>query len=93
MSSDVDNSQAVRDAERAANDLAEALRVGATLVELDQLMTAKANADDRVASLRRRVEPLSGNNKSRQASADLLERRQRRRAEAQAKTGEQNRPT
>jgi hypothetical protein len=91
MGGDVENSQAVRDAERAAVDLALALRGGATLGEVAELTTAKANADERVASLRRRVEPAPG--KSRQVPADVVERRQRRRDALRAGMDEQNRPT
>jgi hypothetical protein len=77
MSGDIGNSQAARDAERAAGDLAKALRAGATLGELAELTTTKGNADERLAALRRRVGATESN--SRQTSADMLERRQRRR--------------
>jgi hypothetical protein len=89
MSGDVENSQAVRDAERAAADLAQSLRAGATSSEIAELTTAKANADERVDTLRRRVEPPHG--KSQQASADLLERRQRQRGAMRAEMNDENR--
>jgi hypothetical protein len=92
MSGDVENSQAVQDAERAAADLAQALRAGATASDVAELTTAQANADERVAVLRRRVEPLQGT--TRQASADMLERRRQRRRDAvRAEMDDQNRPT
>lgn len=90
VSGDVENSQAVRDAERADADLVRALRAGATLTDVAELTAAKAKADERVAVLRRRVEPLQGS--SRQAAVEMLERRQRRR-EARAEMDAQNRPT
>jgi uncharacterized membrane protein len=90
VSGDVENSQAVRDAERAAADLERALRAGAPMSEVAELVAAKANADERVAMLRYRIEPLQRT--SRQAQVDMLERRRRRR-DARAETDEQNRPT
>ncbi|HEY3925065.1 MAG TPA: hypothetical protein VGL75_10935 [Acidothermaceae bacterium] len=82
MSSNLEDSQALRDAQRAAGDLARALRIGATLTDLDELITAKAKADERVRSLRRRTEPVEpqrAGHGPRWSAADLLERRQRRR--------------
>jgi hypothetical protein len=96
MSGDVQNSQAVRDAERAATDLAQALQVGATLAELDELLTAKADAEERVASLRRRTEltqPKPTTHGPRRSAADLLERRQRRRGASSAETHDEDAST
>lgn len=56
MSGDVDNSQAVRDAERAAVDLLRAIKASASASELSELERVKAKADERVAALRRRKE-------------------------------------
>lgn len=58
MSSDLDNSQAVRDAKRAAADLLRAERAGAPYGERAELWAVKVRADDRVESLRRRIEPM-----------------------------------
>ena len=87
---DVEDSQAVRDSVRAGADLERALRAGATLSEIAELTTAKANADERVATLRRRVARPQAT--SQQTSADVLQRRVRRRA-VRAETDEQNPPT
>jgi hypothetical protein len=57
MSDALDNSQAVRDAARAAIDLLRAENAGAPYGELTELWAVKARADERVASLRRRIEP------------------------------------
>ncbi len=58
MSSDLDNSQAVRDAKRAAADLLRAETAAAPYGELAELWAVKVRADDRVESLRRRIEPM-----------------------------------
>jgi hypothetical protein len=92
MGGNIDDSQALRDAQRAAADLARALRIGATLVELDELIIVKANADERVASLRRRTEPAEPQQTTygpRWSAADLLERRQRRRGVSSAETNDE----
>ncbi|HEY3926415.1 MAG TPA: hypothetical protein VGL75_17775 [Acidothermaceae bacterium] len=58
MSGDVENSQAARDAERAAGDLARALRAGAPGAELAELAAVKVRADERLDALRHRIEPV-----------------------------------
>ena len=73
MSGDLDNSQAVRDAQRADADLQRAMRAGATSDELRALEAVKASAEERVVMLRRRIEPVPP-----------PDRRQRRRAEVRA---------
>jgi hypothetical protein len=57
MSGDVNNSQAVRDAERASADLLQALNNGASSSDVAELMSVKVKADERVVALRRRIEP------------------------------------
>lgn len=56
VSGDVQNSQAARDAERAAADLLRALTIGAPSSEIAELMSVKVKADERVAVLRFRLE-------------------------------------
>lgn len=85
MSGEVENSQAVRDAERAAADLLRALNAGAPLGDVNQLETVKAKADERVAVLRRRVEPPQRQHRKHQRRRAAVARR--------AEPNEQNRPT
>ncbi len=61
----LENCQAVRDAARAATDLLRAENAGALNRELAELSSVKARADERVATLRRRIQPL-------QASARIV---------------------
>jgi len=58
MSDVLDNSQAVHDAKRAAADLLRAERVGAPYGELAELWAVKVRADERVETLRRRIQPM-----------------------------------
>jgi hypothetical protein len=58
MSDVLDKSQAVRDAARAATDLLRAENAGARYGELAELWAVKARADERVATLRRRIQPV-----------------------------------
>ncbi len=57
MSDVLENSQAVRDAARAAADLLRAERAAAPYAELAELWAVKVRADERVMMLRRRIEP------------------------------------
>jgi hypothetical protein len=91
LMSDIENSQTVRDAERAAADLAKAVHVGAALREVAELTSARASADARVESLLHRDEP-SGYQR-RQSADDRFERRQRRRKAVRAEMDEQDRST
>ncbi|HZV24647.1 MAG TPA: hypothetical protein VFG00_00020 [Acidothermaceae bacterium] len=65
MSGDLDSSQAVRDAKRAAADLLRAERAAAPYGDLAELWAVKVRADDRVESLRRRIEPMQAPARSR----------------------------
>ena len=58
MSDVLENSQAARDAARAATDLLRAENAGAPYGELAELWAVKARADERVATLRRRIQPM-----------------------------------
>jgi hypothetical protein len=58
MSDVLENSQAVRDAARAAADLLRAENAGAPYAERAELWAVKARADERVTALRRRIEPM-----------------------------------
>ena len=83
MGGNVDSSQAVRDAERAAADLVRAMNAGAPLGEVAELETVKAKADERGAVLRRRIRPPEPQPR----------KQKRRRGPVHAESNAQDRPT
>ena len=65
MSDVLDSSQAVRDAARAATDLLRAENAGTPYGELAELLAVKTRADERVATPRRRLQPVQAPPRSR----------------------------